>query len=101
MAVCGIVSPSGCRNSAVTANQSASPPTSDASAVARTYPSQGYWPSNALAPANTEAASARSPVGRRFIAASCAWRTASSGRDHEGEAGEEEGGDAGVTVTKQ
>ena len=36
IAVCGIGSPSGCRNSAVTANQSASAPTIEASAVART-----------------------------------------------------------------
>ena len=36
MAVCGIGNPSGCRNSAVTANQSASAPTIAASAVART-----------------------------------------------------------------
>lgn len=36
IAVCGMGSPSGCRNSAVTANQSASAPTIDASAVART-----------------------------------------------------------------
>ncbi len=36
MAVCGIGRPSGWRNSAVTANQSASAPTMAASAVART-----------------------------------------------------------------
>ena len=36
MAVCGIGSPSGWRKSAVTANQSASPPTIDAAAVAST-----------------------------------------------------------------
>jgi hypothetical protein len=36
IAVCGIGSRSGCRNSAVTANQSASPPTIDASAAAWT-----------------------------------------------------------------
>ena len=36
IAVCGIGSPSGCRNSAVTANQSASAPTMPASAAART-----------------------------------------------------------------
>ena len=36
IAVCGIFSPSGCRNSAVTANQSASAPTMPASAAART-----------------------------------------------------------------
>ncbi len=41
IAVWGIGMPRGWRNSAVTANQSASPPTSDASAVAFTYPSQG------------------------------------------------------------
>ena len=36
IAVCGIGSPSGRRKSAVTANQSASPPTMPASAIART-----------------------------------------------------------------
>ena len=36
IAVCGIGSPSGWRKSAVTANQSASAPTIEASAVART-----------------------------------------------------------------
>ena len=41
MAVCGIGSPSGRRNRAVTANQSAKPPTRDASAVARTNPNHG------------------------------------------------------------
>ena len=41
IAVCGIGSPSGCRKRAVTANQSASAPTMPASAMARTYASQG------------------------------------------------------------
>ena len=36
MAVCGMGRPSGWRNSAVTANQSASPPTIEAAAVAWT-----------------------------------------------------------------
>ena len=40
IAVCGILSPSGYRNSAVTANQSASAPTMPASAAARTKPTQ-------------------------------------------------------------
>src|SRR5437879_5834425 len=40
IAVCGIGRPSGRRNSAVTANQSARPPTSEASAVARPEPGQ-------------------------------------------------------------
>jgi hypothetical protein len=43
IAVCGIGMRSGCRNSAVTANQSASPPTMDASAAAWRYPHQP-WP---------------------------------------------------------
>ncbi len=41
IAVCGIGSPSGWRNSAVTANQSARPPTMAASAKERTKPAQG------------------------------------------------------------
>ena len=41
MAVCGIGRPSGWRNKAVTANQSASPPTIAASANALTQASQG------------------------------------------------------------
>ena len=44
IAVCGIGSPSGRRNSAVTANQSASAPTMPASAAARTYPSHSGPP---------------------------------------------------------
>ena len=43
-AVCGIGRPSGCLNSAVTANQSAIAPTIDASAPAFTNPSQPSWP---------------------------------------------------------
>ena len=43
-AVCGIGSPSGCLNSAVTANQSAIAPTIDASAPALTKPSTPPWP---------------------------------------------------------
>jgi hypothetical protein len=38
IAVCGMGTPIGCRNSAVTANQSAMPPTMAASAKARMYP---------------------------------------------------------------
>ena len=44
-AVCGIGSPSGCLNSAVTANQSAIAPTIDASAPALTNPRNPVWPS--------------------------------------------------------
>lgn len=53
IAVCGIGSPSGRRNSAVTANQSAMAPTMPASAAAATYPAQ--------APAPAESAHLASP----------------------------------------
>ena len=43
-AVCGIGRPSGCLNSAVTANQSAIAPTIDASAPALTNPQKPSWP---------------------------------------------------------
>jgi hypothetical protein len=78
IAVCGIGSPSGRRKSAVTANQSASPPTSDASAVARTKPSQGYVGSSMRATRKTSRASTRRPLATRFMRASCARRAASS-----------------------
>src|SRR3712207_7973400 len=52
----GMGTPSGCRNSAVTANQSASAPTMDASAVARTYPTQ----EPASRPSSTQARKTRS-----------------------------------------
>ena len=43
IAVCGTGSPSGCRNSAVTANQSARAPTIAASAAVLTYPQTPDW----------------------------------------------------------
>jgi hypothetical protein len=49
IAVCGMGSPSGCRNSAVTANQSASPPTSDPSSAARAYSNHVPSPASATA----------------------------------------------------
>jgi len=68
IAVCGIGSPSGWRNRAVTANQSAMPPTSPASAKARTKPQAGWrWSSRVAAmkiaamPASIAVASARMP----------------------------------------
>jgi len=68
-------------NSAVHRKPSASPPTRDASAVARTYPSQGNCASYRLAATNTSSAIASKPVARRFMASSRACRSASSGRD--------------------
>ena len=79
IAVWGIGSPRGRRNRAVTANQSASPPTSDASAVARTKPSHGWTPSRKRAPMKTMPASTSRPVARRRMVSSRACRTASSG----------------------
>ncbi len=49
IAVCGIGRPSGCRNSAVTANQSARPPTRPASAKAWTKPRRGGCASSPVA----------------------------------------------------
>src|SRR5262245_18544684 len=62
-AVCGIGSPSGRRKSAVTANQSASPPTSPASAIARIHPphhvARNGYEATASAAATHNAISAR------------------------------------------
>ena len=62
MAVCGIGTPSGWRNSAVTANQSARPPTIAASAKARTKPQPAWCGTSALASRNSAAMTSRSPV---------------------------------------
>ena len=62
-AVCGIGSPIGCLNSAVTANQSAIAPTMEASAAALTKPSQPSWSSvttkTTAATSSSETASVR------------------------------------------
>ena len=55
IAVCGMGRPSGWRNRAVTANQSASPPTIAASAKARTKPQAGCRSPSARATRNTTA----------------------------------------------
>ncbi len=80
IAVCGIGMPSGWRKSAVTANQSARPPTIAASIVARTMPSHGHRGSSARVTTKTTVAATSSSVARRFIESSCAWRVASSCR---------------------
>ena len=69
IAVCGIGSPSGCRKSAVTANQSASAPTIAASAVARTNPTQPGAPTASPHRASRKitVAASRSPVASVFI----------------------------------
>ena len=73
--MCGIGSPSGCLNSAVTANQSAIAPTMDASAPALTNPSTPSWPSVAT---YTTAAKPSSPTAMVRIRRSAEARLASA-----------------------
>ncbi len=81
-AVCGMGRPSGRRNSAVTANQSATPPTIDASAPACTKPSRVPWWPNAVTTTNSTVTAPSRAVARRRATArarvrsavdSCAW----------------------------
>src|SRR3546814_12253103 len=65
MAVCGIGSPIGWRNSAVTAHQSASPPPIAASAKARTKPIVGCTYRIYLAVTSVAANPIRKPVAPR------------------------------------
>src|ERR1700761_9100478 len=68
-AVCGIGRPSGRRNRAVTANQSATPPTIDASAPACTKPSRvPWWPSAVTTTNRTVTAPSRAVARRRATA---------------------------------
>ena len=66
-AVWGIGSPSGWRKRAVTVNQSASPPTSEASAPARTKPRRPRSSPRRTAARNTATIRPSSPVARRFV----------------------------------
>src|SRR5580765_5922889 len=67
IAVCGIGNRSGCRNNAVTANQSARPPTIDASAAAPTYPHAPLSSKTQRHTAYTPAATTSSPPAMSFI----------------------------------
>ena len=82
IAVWGIGRPSGCRKSAVTANQSASAPTMAASAVARTYPIHvgPSLTSHHRASRNTTVAASSSPVASAFIRRRSRSRVAASTR---------------------
>src|SRR5581483_1427157 len=75
-AVCGIGRPSGRRNRAVTANQSATPPTIDASAPAWTYPSRVPCTPAAVTPMNRAVTATRSAVAR--LRAAVSWRARST-----------------------
>ena len=74
IAVCGIGSRIGCRNSAVTANQSASAPTMDASAVARTYPTQVGGCGTSTVTRKTSSAAPSSPVAPSLARRNCTRR---------------------------
>src|SRR3954447_18525183 len=79
MAVCGIGRPSGWRNSADTANQSASAPTMAASANARTYPAQPCVCSIQRKTRNTTVATTRNAVAMNFILRNAMRRSRSAG----------------------
>ncbi len=70
MAVCGMGRPRGRRNRAVTANQSARPPTSDAIAAACTQLSQWARLSSTVEATKTAATTSNSPVARRLASTS-------------------------------
>src|SRR3954452_1995368 len=92
IAVCGIGSPMGCRNRAVTANQSASAPTIDASAVALTYPTHAPAPEPISTQARKTAAATRnSPVASRFMRVRSRARCGSSRESARGASGREAG----------
>ena len=77
MAVWGMGSPSGWRNRATTANQSARPPTIDAAAVACTYSAHVESPPHTATTTNTTLTAASSDVARRLDDASCRRRSCS------------------------
>ena len=83
IAVCGIGSPSGRRNSATTAYQSASPPMVAASANAATKPKAGCTCSSILAAMNTASVPASTSVASALTRRSSAARAASPGASNE------------------
>ena len=78
IAVCGIGRPSGRRNSATTAYQSAMPPIVAASANAATKDSQGHCASKYFASAKIATQRQRAPVAMAFVRRSAASFSASS-----------------------
>ena len=76
--VCGMGRPSGRRNSAVTANQSASAPTMPPSLAARTKPSHGCCSCSANEMTNTTAMAPSRPSATACMRRSCARRSKSA-----------------------
>ncbi len=77
-AVWGIGTPAGCRNRAVTANQSANPPTIAASTVACAYPTHPPSPPHRRSKTNRTETPTSNPVARRRIRRNRARRPAGS-----------------------
>src|SRR5258707_13652136 len=83
IAVCGIGSPNGLRNSATTAYQSASPPIVAASANAATKPKTECTGSNAFAVTNSASVPASTSVASALTRRNSAARAASPGASNE------------------
>src|SRR5882672_12725313 len=83
IAVCGIGNPSGLRNSATTAYQSARPPMVAASANAATKPNAGCTCSNAFAVTNSASVAASTSVASALTRRNSAARAASPGESKE------------------
>src|ERR1700723_401948 len=83
IAVCGIGNPSGLRNSATTAYQSARPPMVAASAKAATKPKTGCSGSNIFAVTNSASVRVRTSVASTLTRRSSAARAASPGASNE------------------
>src|ERR1700688_2847462 len=79
IAVCGIGNPSGLRNSATTAYQSARPPMVAASANAARKPNAGCSGSSTLAAMNSNSVAASTDVASHFTRRNSAARCASPG----------------------
>ena len=85
IAVCGIGNPSGRRNSATTAYQSANPPMVAASAKAATKPKAGCTCNSAFAVANSASVATSTSVAKALTRLSSAARAASAGVSKENE----------------
>src|ERR1700733_13334245 len=83
IAVCGIGNPSGLRNSATTAYQSARPPIVAASANAATKPKTGCTGSNIFAVTNSASVPVNTSVASTLTRRSSAARAASPGASNE------------------
>src|SRR5215475_4665163 len=98
-AVCGTGRPRGWRNRAVTANQSATPPTMAASAPACTKPRRVPWAPTAVTATNSTVTATRSAVARRRAAARRRARNATGSCPGAGTGAGAGTGGAGIVLT--